>query len=103
MWTMSVPERDVDRAGDAGAVGGQHEARVGVRAADVVDVLAERAAEAELVLAPSWAATAKASAVSRAMPNWPPGSCAADVLARLAGEGQLEVVDGGRAVHGHAP
>ena len=44
-------EGDVDRAGDAGAVGGQHQAGVGVRAAEVVEVLAEGGAEAEAAFA----------------------------------------------------
>ena len=95
-------EGDVDRAGDAGPVRGQHQADVGVRAAEVVDVAGRgRRPRPMLVLAPLRAATAKASAVSRAMPKLPVVELRGHVLARLAGEGQLEVVDRRRAVHRH--
>ena len=98
---MSVPDGDVNGAGDAGAVGGQHQAAVGVRTAQLLHVLAQSGAQAPLVLGPDprrqsegvgrLAGHAELALVQRR----------ADVLAGLARQGQLEVVDGGRAVHRH--
>ena len=69
-------DRDVNGARDAGAMGRKHQAAVGMGAGPSSMCRPRAAAEAEIVLGPARAARAKASAVSRAMPNLPSCSVA---------------------------
>ena len=93
-------EGDVDGAGDAGAIGGEDQARFVVRAIHVVEMPAQRPAEAELVLRAVVGGDGEGVGGLAGHAEFPLRQLRRDVLAGLAGEGQLEVVDRRGAVHG---
>src|SRR5205823_4989210 len=87
--------------GDGGAVGGQHDAALGVGTVEVVHVAPQRGAEAEVVLRPGPGGDGEGVGRVAGHAEGPFVERGADVLAGLAGQGQLEVVDGRGAVHDH--
>src|SRR5207249_943020 len=86
----------------AGPVGGHDETRVGVWAVEVFEhVPAEGGAEADVVDRTVLGGDGEGVGRLAGHAELAAGQLLRHVLAGLAGVGQLEVVDGGRAVHRH--
>src|SRR5262245_57280532 len=96
------PDGDVDGAGDSRATGGADEARVRVRAADVVDVLAQRGAKPDALLAAGPGGAGEGLGRFAGHAELTPGKLGGYVFTRLASKRELEVMDGRGSVHGDA-
>ena len=93
-------ERDVDGAGDAGAISGEHQARFVMRAVHLVEVPAERPAEAEVVFGAVVGGDGEGVGGFAGHAELALGQLRRHVLAGLAGEGEFEIVNRRRAIHG---
>ena len=93
-------ERDVDRARDADPVRGQDQAVVGVFGIEILEMLPEGPAEAELVVGAETGGHREGVGRVADHAELPLRKLGRDVLARLAGDRQLEIVDRRGAVHG---